>query len=574
MRARPPDRTQGFSVRIAWMLAGIYGFAALLVMWRAPRVPYADGWRFLGHFARERFPGNVFLADNGHYEVLPNAVRVLEMHLFHADQGLQVAVGMALLLASLAVAWRLVRRLEPPRLRAAALLAFVIGLCWLGNVRTLAHGNETVHAYAVTLFLLLGIHLLTRRQRAPTAGDAATASLCGLLAALSFGSGIAVFAAFLAIALLRRASWPAVGLICGSALAALLLLRAGGGGAGFPEWAPIRQLDVLLRWLAAPWLYAAWPALDPGVAAQVPVPALQALLARSAAAWESVFGPVALSRWPHAVISGAGVGMLLATTIQCWRKRIDNPARLAGLALAWFALAVGGMVAVVRMPYFELHPEQVVAARYVVWSSLFWSGLGVSLVAGAARPARAAMFATIVALALLPSQLWMAQMAERLRNVAGQTAVAAAVGVVDPEQATGETVPEELAVALPAMRQAGTAVFAWPETALLGAGLPEEAAVVAVRQVTVAAVENLLGEPGRRLQLQTGVKQTGAKAGGRLLLVDPDGVVRGLAIPEAGAGNGAWIGWMRGAGAGKPVRAAMLPGTDAGPGAPHDDAAH
>src|SRR5690606_22595559 len=151
--------------------------------------------------------------DNGHYEVLPNAVRVLEMHLFHADQGLQVAVGMALLLASLAVAWRLVRRLEPPRLRAAALLAFVIGLCWLGNVRTLAHGNETVHAYAVTLFLLLGIHLLTRRQRAPTAGDAATASLCGLLAALSFGSGIAVFAAFLAIALLRRASWPAVGLI-------------------------------------------------------------------------------------------------------------------------------------------------------------------------------------------------------------------------------------------------------------------------------------------------------------------------------------------------------------------------
>lgn len=552
MRSGPPRGPSRLAAGGAWALAGIYVFCALLVMWRAPRVPYADGWRFLGNFVRQGFPGNVFHADNGHYEVLPNAVRVLEMHLLGADQSLQVVVGMALLLASLGLGWRLLRGLQPQQLRAGAMLALVLGLCWLGNVRALGHGNETVHAYAVTLFLLLGTHALVRRETAPTPGDAAIASVCGLLAALSFGSGIAVFASFLAVAILKRASWRVTGLLCIAAVLVFLLLRAG-GGAGFPGIAPLRQLDLALRWLAAPWLYAVWPAVDPAIAAQVPAPALAALLGRVASGWESAFGPAVLSRWPHVIIGAAGVGALLWSSLRSWRRRGDNRAQLVGLALAWFALAVGGMVATVRMPYFDLHPEQVVATRYVVWSSLFWAGLGISAVAGAARPARAVMVVAAMALALLPSQLWMAQMAESLRRAADQTAIAAAVGVLDPELATGETVPAELAVALPALRQAGTAVFAWPETQALGSALPGTAAPVPVRQVRVEPVANLLGDPGRRVRMQAGPVDAG-----RLVLIDPDGIIRGLARPEAGAGPDGWIGWMQGEGAGGPVQAARL----------------
>lgn len=549
-------RGQRLSVGLAWALVLVYGAGALLVMWRAPRVPYADGWRFLGNFASGSFPGNVFRADNGHYEVLPNAVRVAEMYLLGANQALQVAVGIALLLASIGLGWLLLRRLRSPQLRAAGLLVLVVGLCWLGNVRALAHGNETVHAYAVTLFLLLGVHVLIRRQRPPTCADAALASLCGLLAALSFGSGIAVFVSFVAIAMLRRGSWRVTGVLCGSAVLVFVLLRAGGGGAGLPAFAPLQQLDIALRWLAAPWLYTVWPAVDPAIAGQVPVPQLQALLGRTAHGWESLFGPATLSRWPHAAIGAVGVAGLLWSSFRCWRKgQADSHARLLGLALAWFALAVGGMAATVRMPYFETHPEQIVATRYLVWSSLFWAGLGISAVAAASRQARALTVVLVVAVALLPSQVWMFQMAESLRRAADQTAVAAAVGVLDPQLETGETVPAELAVALPPLREMGTTVFAWPETRALGAPLPAAAVAVPVRQLEVERVDNLLGEPGRRVRMQAGVEEAG-----RLLLVDPDGIVRGLAIPRAGAGEGDWIGWMQGGGTAGAVQAARLTG--------------
>lgn len=548
-----PGGERRLALDIAWVLAGAYMLFALVVMWRAPRVPYADGWRFLGRFAAQGFPENIFTADNGHHEVLPNAVRVLDMHIFGADQGLQVVVGIALLLASLATAWSLLRRLPSPQLRAAAVLVLAVGLCWLGNVRALSHANESVHAYAVTLFLLLGTGVLVRRDGPPTAGDAGLASLCGLLAALSFGSGIAVFAAYLVVAFLRRGSWRVLCVLCVSAIAVFVLLREAGGGAGLPPPAPVRQLDLALRWLAAPWLYAAWPVVDPAVADRIPIPLLQALSAGMASGWESLFGPVTLSRWPHIVISGLGVTALVLSTLRCWQQRSANRARLAGLALAWFALAVGGMVASVRMAYFDIHPEQVMATRYVVWSSLFWAGLGISMAAAAPRPGRAVMMAVAVALALLPSQLWMGQLAESLRRAADQTAVAAAAGVLDPELTTGETVPAELAVALPPLRRMQTSVFAWPESRVLGKEPPESAVPVPVRKMVVEPVGNLLGEPGRRVRMQAD-----GLGGVRLLLLDPDGIIRGLAIPEDGGGAGAWIGWMQGGGPEARVRVLRL----------------
>src|SRR3546814_10313979 len=94
------------------------------------------------------------------------------------------------------------------RAKAAARLALVLGVSWLGNIRVLAHGNESVHAYCVTLFLAIGLHALSK-ARTGRGGivDAALAAACGLAAAFSFGSGIACFVAFAALLLLRRAPW-------------------------------------------------------------------------------------------------------------------------------------------------------------------------------------------------------------------------------------------------------------------------------------------------------------------------------------------------------------------------------
>src|SRR5690606_16928677 len=93
----PSPRLRKFAGALT-LLYLLIGVAAM--WWLAPRVPYADGWRFLGHFLQAPFPHDILAPDNGHHEVLPNAVRVLELHAFAAGQWLQVVVGIALALAT------------------------------------------------------------------------------------------------------------------------------------------------------------------------------------------------------------------------------------------------------------------------------------------------------------------------------------------------------------------------------------------------------------------------------------------------------------------------------------------
>src|SRR3546814_15069109 len=70
----------------------------------------------------------------------------------------------------------------------------------------------------------------------------------------------------------------------------------------------------------------------------------------------------------------------------------------------------------------------------------------------------------LVAIALLPSQLWMARLGGNMQAAAEQARLAAAVGVVGPDLPLGETVFENPAAALPPALDAGVAVFAWPQS--------------------------------------------------------------------------------------------------------------
>src|SRR5690606_24141094 len=135
-------------------------------------------------------------------------------------------------------------------------------------------GNESVHAYCVTLFLAIGLHTLAKARsgRGGTA-NAALAAACGLAAAFSFGSGIACFVAFAAVLLLLRAPWRQWAVLGAGLVVTLLLLQVDGGTGASIALAPMRQGDMLLRWLSGPFVYAAWPLLDPQIASQLPVAA-------------------------------------------------------------------------------------------------------------------------------------------------------------------------------------------------------------------------------------------------------------------------------------------------------------
>ena len=522
-----------------WGLVLAYAAIGLWAMCIAPRVPYADAWRFLAHFLDAPFPRDVLAPDNGHHEVLPNLVRVVDLHVFAAAQWLQIAVGIALALATSAVLWRSARALQDADARAAAVLSATVGVFWLGNVRVLAHANETVHAYCVTLFVAAGLQVLARADLSRKGTGAATlAAACGLLAAFSFGSGIAGFAGFAAVLSMRRAHWRHWLVLAAGLFATLALLHWSGGTGAAPGLDPLSQAGALMRWLAGPFVYAAWPALDPAVAAQVPVGFVRDPMLGLANAYQATYGPVMLARWPHLLIGMAGFALLGLQGVRTWRRPIATA--LLGIGLSWFALAVGALIAVVRAEYFHVHPEQLLASRYLVWASLFWSGLAISAVAHARHARQALAIAMVVALLLLPSQAWMAELGLRMVHVAERTAVAGAVDVVEPGLELGETDPVDLAAALPRLRAARAAMFAWPESAWLQRTPPPQAlALLAPVDMQVVQVGNRQGPSGRRVTFRAA-----DVAGPRLLLIDRDGVVRGLALRDGGSDR--WLGWMRG----------------------------
>ena len=86
------------------------------------------------------------------------------------------------------------------------------------------------------------------------------------------------------------------------------------------------------------------------------------------------------------------------------------------------------------------------------------------------------------------------------------------------------------------------AVFAWPQTRWLGQR-PEADALrlLDARDVEVAVVHNRLetGARGRRVRFR--LDDAPDK---RVLLLDGDGIVRGLAMRDRERGR--WIGWMQG----------------------------
>src|SRR3546814_12364674 len=88
------------------------------------------------------------------------------------------------------------------------------------------------------------------------------------------------------------------------------LFRSGTGAS--IAFAPLRQGDMLLRWLSGPFVYAAWPLLDPQIASQLPVAAARVPAQAVAQAYEGAFGPVLLARWPQLLFGLAGLGWLAA----------------------------------------------------------------------------------------------------------------------------------------------------------------------------------------------------------------------------------------------------------------------
>ena len=534
--------------RAAWRRVFVLGAATLYALaglwalvWLSPRVPYADEWRQFTRLLSEPFGRGVLGVDNGHAEILPNVLRWADLRLAHGHEVLIVLGALLCLTAACVLLWRALARdatLDASR-RAAAAFALAFGVFWLGNVHALAVLEDTAHVAPLLLCVCAALTLVAASSPLRASGLAGIA-VCAVLAPLTFGSGWALFPALaLAFALRRDGVRGFVALTLAAAVALVMYFTLPGaanapeGGASLAA-VPLRTLQLL----GAPFQYLFWPLLDPAAAAAVPGP-LRGLALAVAQAWTDHVGDIRNSTVPQALVGAVFCALFLAGCVRAWRAPAGPMQRL-GLALAAFALACAVLIAFARAAYFDAHPDQVYALRYVPWAVLGWCGL---LLAGVARatPSRgAARLAFALALLALPSEVGFAVLARHMREVAEDNALGVAVGVLPADQALGENPLDDLRGARRAFRLAQTSITAWPEAQALQRELPAGASAVPAPNLAQRVIVNQFGGSGS--SIDAGVLAAPACAQRLLLARDsmgigllrrsPDGHWRGVATDE------------------------------------------
>ena len=524
--------------RVTTVLAVLIAALGLFAIWQYGWTEiYADQWRLYRFYLEKPFPDSVLTLENGHRPVFPGLLRLAEMIWFSGNQRLQLATGALLALSTLLLlSWPLFHDSELTPARAAvALLIAAIGLFWLGNVRYLVHGNESVHGYLLTACLAAALVLATSRQT-----DLKSMTVAGVLASVatfSFGPGLAVFPALLMVLMVQRRHrllLPVLTLFA-LTLLAYFLLPGNSGVRNSLGFNPVETLFVMSVWLCAAPVHLFLAFLDADIGQSLPG-LLKKLAVPASRAYEAHFGDI-WTQYRHVAIVGAAAILYVAwASFRAWRQQDHNRLLLMGLGIAWFTIAAAGIVALARADYFQGHPGQIFSNRFVPWSCLFWTGvMWIGRANTRQEPAhwRRRLLATsigivtIMALATTKGHLWWAG---HLQQRIQLDAVGITVGVL-PEQdgRYGEAFLPEIITGIPPVKAAGLSMFAWPETRWLNQPVPPALPVDPIPGLILSAevIDNALAE-GTALRLEAVSPQPPTRLPKRLLAVDDNGLAAGM----------------------------------------------
>ncbi len=501
---------------------------------------YADQWRQYPVFLEQAFPANVIAADNGHRTVFTSLIRWIENRTLAGNQSLQLAAGALFAGGALAVffsvAWR--DRPQPVPRRALAVAVFAFAVFWLGNARMLLHGNESSNVYLIVLSLVGGLALLSHPHA--TTMRLTGACLLGAVATFSFGSGLAAFAAFAVVLAVQHRYRDMV--IAVAALVGTFVLYAlspdAGGVRGSLVIRPLANAHTAATWLSSMWVQLLIPFIEPGAGGALP-PGVRDIAGVSARLYESLLGSPHRNPWPFAVVGWLGVA---AVCVMSWRSFRDQAlrgrTRLIALGIAWFAFGVAGIVSLGRLDYFDAHPQQIFANRYVPWSCLFWCGLIVARLAARPDASRsvAGTLVSAVAIAILAMGLLTtrghAVWSEIVQQGVHLGSAGFAVDVVDSEHGLGETQFQDLAAGIPAIRAARISLFDWPESRRYGGAVslfttrPD----IELKAMHATTISNRLGGAATRVEAEFTPRDGAAPA--RLLLV-ANGRAVGVLVRQA-----------------------------------------
>jgi hypothetical protein len=351
------------------VLAAIFAAASLYAIFRqAVYIPYWDQWGWIDRYlsGQETLLSLFATPINGHIVAVPGLVYWIDAALGGASNRVNLVVmivciaGTCLLLrgrfAGLADAFR-------GRTTEVYFAATAVLMLWFHNWENLFWPFQ-VHLYLSILFALACLHVLSAAaaNETPGVGRVVPALALGLLAGVSFGPGLGVWAPALLIVVLGRgrAPWKWV-------TAAAVVAIAGALAWYLSFWVaheshPVglyASLEFVALFLGSPFLYGGNVRVLTTDPARLAVP-----------------------------LAAGYAGLLLACGIAIRIVRVRarrplSPAELFFAGVATFALVAGAMAAVVRGGGGA--PSPALASRYGVLCLLFWlsavplavAGLGV-----------------------------------------------------------------------------------------------------------------------------------------------------------------------------------------------------
>lgn len=565
----------------SWLVAAtlFYVYDSIGVVLRlAPHALYADQWRQYLNYLSAPFPQNVWLPDNGHRLVLPNLIAWAEIEWFAGNQWLQIIMGLLCGLGASAVAaWSCLRDRDIPILHrmAAAFLCF-FAIFWLANVRTLFHSAELMHTKLPMACLMFALALCIRATGSPARRlPALIAALAlGFAATFSFGYGLSVFVGIFAVLAARKASRRQFVVCVGGLLLAATLYLASPGSSGVTAsmgFAPLDNLLVGARWLGAPFVTMFSYLWSPDAVGLVRFDLANHVVSRIASAAAGHGIDLHMSVMPQALFGALGMLALVVASVRRLRAPdAANPMEAMGLGIAWFGLGAAGIISLSRLGYFQEHPEQIYADRYLCWPCLFWLGLALVGLSRASRSRRAetdtrlprwtaaSILAFVLPLPLLawPTQLGGSIYAALVRGHIDNMAAGSVIRVFDRQQGLGETLTDEYVRGTPIFASHRIAQFADPVADLLGATLPPDRNTTDAATIeTHPVADNLFGEPGTAVVLR--VPQPAAA--NRFLLIDRDRRVVGFVVRDARVQPEGYSGYVRGAPIAEDLRASPEP---------------
>ena len=321
---------------------------------------HADFWSIYEFYFRHSWLETAANKYAGHSLFFPNFFWLASVNFFHGSQQPLVFVGLALLLTIAALLLVSVWRDETVGLTAKvpATMVLIVGNFWMGRwAITLSGGFNSQNSLtmaAVTLAFLL----IPKASRVWP--KMSLIIFAGFIASFSCGQGLAIWPALLLLAWCLRLRWPSVVALGISTLTAIvvyeLLPPHSKDYTAFQAAAHAGTTLVahLCRLMGSPVVYAtaAWHVAKTfGNSDQ----------ASTLALWSGMVALVlaAVAVLPHLVRRNLGKSSL----------------EIAGLGLVTFNVAVMMLIVAGRAQLFRVSPSDVMAPRYLFWSSLFWAGL-------------------------------------------------------------------------------------------------------------------------------------------------------------------------------------------------------